>query len=71
MKDTKRMSAFFLQGLESRFIYELSFLLPKSYVISYEYDGIVTNKPIKPLVIQEARNRSGFLEGDVIVKEFI
>ena len=70
--DPKKLSSFILQGIESSFIFHLSIAL--SYtdieVISYEFDGIVTSKPIPEKYINYAREKSGFTTGQVLVKGF-
>lgn len=68
-KTPAKITAYFLQGIESSFILHLMTLLPKN-AISYEFDGLVVDKEIHPDIIQEARNKSGFLNGTVIVKPF-
>ena len=66
----KRLSAFLLQGIEASFILTLSMAVRKD-TLSYEFDGLVTNKPIAEELIEEARRVSGFKYGTVIVKSFI
>lgn len=67
--DIKKLSAFFLQGIESSFIFNLVTIIP-NITISYEFDGLVTNKEIDTRFLEVARNKSGFLNGTVIVKPF-
>ena len=70
--DSKRLSSFILQGIESSFIFRLSIALVDVgiEVISYEFDGIVTSKPIPEKYINYAREKSGFTTGQVLVKGF-
>lgn len=70
--DSKKLSSFILQGIESSFIFHLSIALAdvNIEVISYEFDGIVTSKPIPEKYINYAREKSGFTTGQVLVKDF-
>ena len=70
--DSKRLSSFILQGIESSFIFRLSIALVDVgiEVISYEFDGIVTSKPIPEKYLNYAREKSGFTTGQVLVKDF-
>ena len=70
--DSKKLSSFTLQGIESSFIFHLSIALAdvNIEVISYEFDGIVTSKPIPDKYINYAREKSGFTTGQVLVKGF-
>jgi hypothetical protein len=71
MNDKKMLSAFYLQGMESAFIYHLMTLLPHNTIISYEFDGLVVNMEIPEEIIQLARERSGFLTAVVVHKPFL
>lgn len=72
--DSKKLSSFILQGIESSFIFHLGIALNDRNagieVISYEFDGIVTSKPIPEKYINYAREKSGFTTGQVLVKGF-
>lgn len=70
--DSKRLSSFILQGIESSFIFHLGITLKDGgiEVISYEFDGIVTSKPIPEKYVNYAREKSGFTTGQVLVKGF-
>lgn len=69
--DPKKLSAFILQGRESSFIYYIM-IFDSSMIgtLSYEFDGIVTSKPIPEKYINYAREKSGFTTGQVLVKGF-
>ena len=70
--DPKRLSSYVLQGIESSFIFHLGIILIDEGidVVSYEFDGIVTSKPIPEKYINYAREKSGFTTGQVLVKDF-
>lgn len=70
--DPKKLSSFILQGIESSFIFHLSIALADVgiEIVSYEFDGIVTSKPIPEKYINYAREKSGFTTGQVLVKDF-
>lgn len=67
--DLKQLNAFFLQGIESAFIFNLITMFP-NLTISYEFDGLVVQKQLDERLLEIARRQSGFLNGTVIVKEF-
>lgn len=67
------ISAFILQGVESRFIHELT-ALSKYFdfkVISNEHDGVVTIGKIDETVIDLAKQRSEFYNAELVEKPFI
>ena len=69
IRNKKHLSAFLLQGIEASFILNLS-LMVREGVVSYEFDGLVTPEEIPLEYIEEARKRSGFKYGNVVVKSF-
>ena len=69
IRHKKHFSAYMLQGIESAFILHLALLNTKG-VVSQEFDGVISNNQIHPEIIEEARRRSGFRLGEVIVKDF-
>ena len=72
----KMLTAYYLQGYEAYFIYtlmgEISNSITGEYnqIYSYEYDGIVTSKPIKQSII-DLVNKEFYLPVKLEVKPFI
>ncbi len=64
--------AFYLQGLESKFIYTLIELCHKSgiNILSYEFDGVISAQSITPEMFTKASEISGVKDLNVLEKEF-
>ena len=71
-KKPGKLSAFFLQGLECKFIYNLILASKEStfQVLSYEFDGLITKGKIPQEVIEQARIDSGFNNVTLEIKDF-
>lgn len=70
IRNSKFISAYFLQGIESLFVFNLVNQYPGS-VISYEYDGLLSNIKIEDKKIQIAKLISGFENAELIIKGII
>lgn len=68
-RNSKKLSSFLLQGIESSFIFHLLSANP-DVCLSYEFDGLVVNKEIEEDLVEEARRISGFTSAKLIVKDF-
>lgn len=70
INNPKQLSSFYLQGIESAFIFHLCTLLPNTDLYN-EFDGVVSREPIEDDVLEEARRLSGYKNAMVRVKPFI
>ena len=71
-QEPAKLSAYFLQGTESAFIYQVMTDSRSKQLkpLSYEFDGLVVQNEIPSEVIVEARKKSKFLNASVKVKSF-
>lgn len=70
INNPKQLSSFYLQGMESAFIFHLCTLLPNTDLYN-EFDGVVSREPIEEDVLEEARKLSGHKNAVVRIKPFI
>jgi hypothetical protein len=72
LNDTSFLSAFFLQGVEAKFIFTLIDLSSKYdyQVLGNEHDGLVTMGIIPPLAIEEAKELTGLNKLELIPKDW-
>ena len=69
--NAKQLSSFYLQGLESAFIYDIIINAQNKFkILSYEFDGLVTEGVIPQELIDECKQSSGFTNAILEVKGF-
>jgi len=72
LNDSKKQSAFLLQGLEALYIFEImrqsNYIGSKFYCLSYEFDGIITIGQIPAEAMRLARVASGFKRAKLELK---
>lgn len=67
----RKIAAFILQGLEARFIHNLTVLCESHDVVVMrnEHDGLITDKKISEDLVKKARDLSGFKDADIEIKK--
>ena len=70
LRDVKTLSAFWLQGLEASYIYNLIALAPNE-VLSNEHDGIIVLEKLSNDSIEDAKRRSNFNNVKIVEKELL
>lgn len=70
LKSKAKLSAFFIQGLETQFILQLM-SNSKAQVLSYEFDGLVVAKELTTKALKATETQSNFTEAKLAIKEFL